>query len=156
MSRENATALTAASGVTVERECAAPPSAVMDTLRDGWLFAGWVVGASHIRDVDANWPQPGSRIHHAVGAWPLLIKDFTESLEYRPDSLLVLRARAWPFGEAQIRLEVRPAAGGSLIVMTEDIKRGPGLVLDPLSKLMFPPRNRESLSRLTKIAERHA
>ncbi len=143
------------SGVTVEYECSAPPSAVMDALRDGWLFAGWVVGASHIRDVDGHWPHPGARIHHAVGAWPLMIEDYTESIEYRPESLLVLRARAWPFGEAQIRLEVGPTAGGSLIVMTEGIKRGPGLLLNPISRLMFPPRNRESLSRLTKIAERH-
>ncbi|WP_324188972.1 SRPBCC family protein [Nocardia farcinica] len=36
-------------------------------LSDGWLYAGWVVGASHIRDVDPDWPGVGSRIHHSVG-----------------------------------------------------------------------------------------
>lgn len=145
----------AMSGVTVDRECAATPGAVMEVLRDGWLFGLWVVGASHIRDVDAQWPAPGTKIHHSVGAWPLLIEDNTESLEYDPEGLLVLRARAWPFGEAQIRLEVERAAGGARIQMTEDVRTGPGKLLDPVSKLLFPPRNRESLARLAALAERH-
>lgn len=148
------TEATHTTGVTVERECGAAPDAVLDVLRDGWLFAVWVVGASQIRDVDPNWPEPGSRIHHSVGAWPLLIKDHTESLEYVPGRLLVLRARAWPMGEAQIRIEVHPTASGSRIVMTEGVKQGPGKLLDPLSRLLFPPRNRESLGRLAAIAER--
>lgn len=143
------------SGVTVERESGAAPDAVMDVLRDGWLYTVWVVGASQIRDVDPNWPEPGSRIHHAVGVWPLLIKDYTESLEYIPGRSLVLRARAWPFGEALVRVEIEPTSTGSRLVMTEGVKQGPGKLFDPLSRLLLPPRNRESLARLATIAERH-
>jgi len=35
---------------------------VFDILADGWLYPVWVVGASHLRDVDTGWPQPGSRL----------------------------------------------------------------------------------------------
>lgn len=148
---------TPSGGVTVERDCLASPQAVLDVLRDGWLFAVWVVGASHVRDVDAHWPQPGSRIHHAVGAWPLLIKDYTESVEFRPDAgVLTLRARAWPFGEAEVGLRVESAQGGSRLVLTEQVRRGPGMLMRPVSGLLFPPRNRESLARLAAIAERRA
>ena len=34
----------------------APVDAVWAVLADGWSYAGWVVGASHIRDVDTGWP----------------------------------------------------------------------------------------------------
>ncbi|MGQ0843093.1 MAG: SRPBCC family protein [Sporichthyaceae bacterium] len=142
------------SGVTVHRECAATPGAVMEVLGDGWLFGLWVVGASHIRDVDAGWPAVGTKIHHSVGAWPLLIEDNTESLEYDPEGLLVLRARAWPVGEAQIRLEIERVDGGARMTMTEDVRRGPGRLLGPAAKVLFPPRNRESLARLAALAER--
>ncbi|MGQ0465328.1 MAG: SRPBCC family protein [Sporichthyaceae bacterium] len=140
-------------GVVVEHASTASAQEVMNVLRDGWLFAVWVVGASQIRDVDAGWPKPGTRIHHAVGAWPLLVKDYTEVLEYDPDGRLVLRARAWPFGEALVTLQVDAAPTGSRIAMAEDVRRGPGTLVRPLAPLLFPPRNRESLSRLAAIAE---
>ena len=46
-------------------------------LADGWSYATWVVGAARVRDVDPGWPATGSRVHHSVGLWPLLIQDFT-------------------------------------------------------------------------------
>ena len=53
----------------------ATPADVFAVLADGWLYPSWVVGASRVRGVDGTWPQPGSRIHHSVGVWPLLIDD---------------------------------------------------------------------------------
>ena len=55
----------------------APPERVFDALVDAWLLPVWVVGATHIRDVDDNWPEPGSVVHHQVGAWPFTISDVT-------------------------------------------------------------------------------
>ena len=66
--------------ITVERTLAAPPQDVWRVLADGWLYAGWVVGASAIRDVAPARPTNGSRIHHSVGVWPLLISDSSSVL----------------------------------------------------------------------------
>ena len=65
---------------------------VWEVLSDGWLYALWVVGASRMREVDHGWPQPGARLHHSVGSWPLLLDDVTESLQCVPGSRLVLDA----------------------------------------------------------------
>ena len=140
----------------VHRDIDAPVEAVMDVLGDGWLYASWVVGASHIRAVDSGWPKPGARIYHAVGAWPVLVRDYTECLEYDPTGLIVLRARAWPFGEALIRLEVSPAPGGCRVVMGERSLRGPARLLRPIEPLLLAPRNLESLHRLAALARGRA
>jgi hypothetical protein len=137
----------------VSKDCGVGVPAVMTVLADGWLFGLWVVGASHLRAVDAEWPTPGSRIHHAVGIWPLLIHDHTEVLSWDPNGCVELLARGWPIGEARVLLQVHPRGSGSTIVMTERVVRGPGTMLRPLERVMLPPRNRESLSRLVAVAE---
>src|SRR6478672_6067256 len=77
---------------------------VFAELSDGWAYVGWVVGATHIRDVEQAWPAPGSKIHHQVGPWPAMVSDNTEVLECEPDRRLLLRAKAWPFGEATVEI----------------------------------------------------
>jgi hypothetical protein len=139
--------------IEVDTTTEATPAAVMAVLADGWLFALWVVGASHIREVDAGWPAPGRRIHHSVGAWPALISDTTEVISYDPAGSLELLARGWPIGEAKVRVDVRPEAYGSRIVLAETVVSGPGQLIRPLERLLIPPRNRESLRRLVAIAE---
>jgi hypothetical protein len=134
----------------------AKPGAVMDVLADGWLFALWVVGASHIREVDVGWPRPGTKIHHAVGVWPLLIRDHTGSRAYEPDGMVELIARGWPLGEAVVRIEVHEEDGGSRIRLGERIVSGPGTFLRPVERLLVPPRNREALGRLVALAEGRA
>jgi uncharacterized protein YndB with AHSA1/START domain len=84
------------SAARVTRAVLAPPSAVWAVLSDGWLYSGWVVGASRIRGVDSGWPRPGARIHHSVGSWPALLDDQTQVLRVEPEVELVLQARAWP------------------------------------------------------------
>ena len=64
----------------------ATPNQIWNVLSDAWLYAGWVVGSSRIRDVDPQWPRPGTRFHHSVGAWPLLSNDFTEVISQEPHS----------------------------------------------------------------------
>jgi uncharacterized protein YndB with AHSA1/START domain len=137
----------------VSRVIDAPPEAVFAVLADGWLYAGWVVGSSHIRDVDANWPAVGSRIHHSVGPWPLHIQDVTVVRAVEPGLSLSLEARGWPLGAAAVGLTLVPHADGrTLVRMTEHIIRGPGKILpDAVQALIAKPRNTESLARLADL-----
>ena len=143
--------------ITRTRLVNASPAAVFAVLSDGWLYTAWVVGASRIRDVDSTWPEVGSRIHHSVGAWPVMIDDQTVVEEMKPAALLVLGARAWPAGEAMVRVELEPHGAGTNVVMTEDARRGPAtLIPGPLRDLSLRFRNDEALQRLAFLAENGA
>ena len=89
----------------------APPDDVWAVLADGWLYPLWVVGATRMRDVDASWPEPDTRLHHSVGAWPLVIDDETRVLECDPGRRLLLRARGWPMGQADVEVSLERWAG---------------------------------------------
>ena len=131
------------------------PDRVWAVLADGWLYPLWVVGASRMRDVDADWPDVGARIHHSVGAWPLLLDDNTEVLDCEPGHLLEVRARSWPAGEARVVLRLTEVDGGTEVVMEEDVESGPArLVPKPMRTPMLAWRNVESLRRLAFLAER--
>ena len=95
----------------------APPEAVWEVLADGWVYTGWVVGASRMRAVDPAWPVPDARLHHSVGGWPLLLDDTTSLLEADPGRELVLKARAWPMGAAHVRVLLAAHDGGTLVRM---------------------------------------
>ena len=139
---------------TTKRLVAAPPDKVWDVLADGWLYPLWVVGAARIRKVDAAWPRPSSKIHHSVGLWPLLINDNTEVLESQAGRLLHLRARAWPVGEAEVKITLTDSGAGTEVVLEEDAVSGPGvLVPQPFRRLSLTWRNIETLRRLAFIAE---
>ncbi|SRR5580765_8340574 len=141
--------------VIVRRDVDAPAEAVWDTLADGWLYATWVVGASRVRDVDLSWPSKGSRIHHSSGIWPALISDTTEVLRVVVPTELVLRARGWPVGVADVIIVVTAlSASTSRVSIAEDAVRGPAaLVPRPVRQLAFGPRNVEVLRRLAYLAE---
>ncbi|HET6667676.1 MAG TPA: SRPBCC family protein [Intrasporangium sp.] len=133
------------------------PDDVFEVLADGWSFASWVVGAARIREVDDSWPQPGSRIHHSVGVWPMLIDDTTSVLSVDRPHTMELKVRAWPTGEGRVRIECTVEEGGTRVVMTEDATDGPAkLVPRPVRDPMLDARNTESLKRLGFLAERQA
>ncbi|GAB3728129.1 SRPBCC family protein [Amycolatopsis oliviviridis] len=138
----------------VSRVVDAPPEAVFAVLADGWLYSGWVVGSSHIRDVDEDWPAAGSRIHHSVGPWPLHIQDVTVVKAMEPGTFLSLEARGWPLGVAEVGLTLTPQGSGrTRIRMTERVVRGPGKVLpDAVQAILAKPRNDEALARLADLA----
>ena len=141
------------STTTWEARCS--PDAVFAVLADGWLYSGWVVGASRIRSVDDEWPAEGTSIQHSVGAWPLLINDSTTVLEVDPGRRLVLEARAWPTGEARVDIRVEPSPAGSRITIVEDVVAGPAtLIPKVLREPLLQARNREALRRLALRAER--
>lgn len=136
------------------RVIAATPDDVWNVLSDGWLYPLWVVGATRMRDVDRDWPEVGSRIHHSVGVWPLLIDDHTEVLEAVPGRSITLLARAWPVGEAKVDIRLSDVGAQTEVVITEDTIAGPGaLVPEPLKGLTLRWRNTETLRRLGFVAE---
>jgi hypothetical protein len=139
---------------TIKIEVPAAPNELFDVLADGWMYSGWVVGASHIRDVDETWPEVGAQVHHTVGAWPLTISDTTTVVEMEPNRLLVLDARALPAGRASVRIEFHPAGPGrTRVEMTEHLSGGPAaLVPSPVTDPLLSARNRESVHRLADIA----
>jgi uncharacterized protein YndB with AHSA1/START domain len=140
---------------TVTRTTQATPNQVFAQLSDGWIFAAWVVGASHIRDVTDDWPAVGAQLHHKVGPWPISLKDSTEVVDVVEDERLVLLARAKYLGDARVELTIEPQDKGSLITMAEEPISGPGKVLDnPLQRYALRRRNIESLARLATLAER--
>jgi uncharacterized protein YndB with AHSA1/START domain len=138
----------------VERQIAATPEQIFDVFSDGWLLPTWVVGATHIRDVDDSWPAPKSRVHHQVGAWPFMISDTTAVVTCERPRELVLQARAWPFGEARVELTVEASEGGSLVRMAEAPSHGTArLLYGSVQRKLLTARNRESLARLAAVAE---
>ncbi|MBT0995556.1 SRPBCC family protein [Cellulomonas sp. DKR-3] len=143
--------------ITVVREVRSSPDAVLAILADGWTYAAWVVGASRIREVDAAWPAPRARIGHSVGLWPAVLDDETVVERWVPDRGIELLARAWPAGEARIRIEVAPRGDGCVVRMEEDAVSGPGRWIPrPLRAAALTTRNRETLARLALLAERRS
>lgn len=138
---------------TVSQQFNSPPADVWRVIADGWLYSGWVVGASRIRDVDAEWPQAGARLHHSVGAWPLVIDDSTKVTAVQPGRSLELVARGWPMGEAKVDITLEELGDGCKVTIAEDAIRGPGkLVPAFLRDPLISARNRETLRRLELMA----
>ena len=141
--------------IEVRRTTSASPEVVWGVLADGWSYPSWVVGASRMRSVHADWPAVGAELHHSLGVWPLLIDDVTRVLAAVPERELRLRGKGWPLGEVEIHLALRPTQGGGCeIVMREDVVAGPStLIPKPLRVLMMKRRNAEATQRLAYLAE---
>jgi uncharacterized protein YndB with AHSA1/START domain len=141
--------------MTVTRDIAATRQRVWDVLADGWSYAGWVVGNSRIRAVSANWPAPGTRILHSIGAWPAVINDETVVQSCETGRELVLLANVWPAGKARITLQLSDVPGGGCRVAMSEVAVSRPLrwVPDKVQLLGVAPRNRECTRRLAMIAE---
>ncbi|WP_116041549.1 SRPBCC family protein [Amycolatopsis palatopharyngis] len=132
-----------------------PAKDVFAVLADGWSYAGWVVGASHIRDVDPDWPSVGSRIHHKSGPWPVQVADKTTVLAMEQDRMLELRAKLWVLGDVRIRVSLLAVSERETEVRMEEHPTGGPVSLapKPLQDLVLKPRNQEALGRLADLAD---
>ena len=75
-------------------------------------------------------------------------------LESDPPRRLVLRAKGWPLGEANVVVELAPVGDGTRVVIHEDAAQGRGrlaplVVRGPMLKW----RNTETLRRLKYVVE---
>jgi uncharacterized protein YndB with AHSA1/START domain len=132
----------------------ATPQQVWDVLADGWLYPLWVVGATRMRAVDDDWPQVGTRIHHSAGVWPAVINDETVVLSAEPAQAIELRAKGWPMGEADVRIELATAGDRTRVRIHEDAVNGPGRLLPGfLRGPLLKWRNTETLRRLAYVVE---
>jgi len=132
----------------------ATPGQVWDVLSDGWLYPLWVVGATRMRAVDDTWPLAGAELHHSVGVWPAALDDTTTVVASEPLHRLELQARAWPYGEARVVIELDPVTDGTRVRIDEDATNGPGrLVPGLLRHPMLSWRNTETLRRLAFVVE---
>lgn len=111
---------------TVDCFIAATPPRVFAVLSDSWYYSDWVVGTSHVRAVDEQWPAVGSRIHHAAGVWPLVMRDVTTVEQVEPERSLVLTARGRPLGEARVVITLAAERDGTRLTMEETPTAGPG------------------------------
>jgi hypothetical protein len=142
---------------TVTRTTQARPDEVFAVLSDGWLYPGWVVGASRMRRVDHDWPKPRAELHHSFGVWPFMINDRTTMLEWEFPRRARLKARGWPLGTAIVEIELEQIPAGTKITITENPDQGPGrLVPKPVRDPMIGIRNVETLRRLALLAEGRA
>ncbi|MEO7421079.1 MAG: SRPBCC family protein [Ornithinibacter sp.] len=141
----------------VTRTVDAHADAEWDVLADGWAYPTWVVGASRVRAVDLSWPAEGASIHHSFGVWPAVVDDTTEVVARDPGRELVLRARGWPMGEAEVVIGLTALDDGRCVVsIAEDAVSGPGSLLPrPRRQPPIRRRNVESLKRLAYLVERH-
>jgi uncharacterized protein YndB with AHSA1/START domain len=143
-----------------ETVVAASPERVFEVLSDGWMYAAWVVGASHVRAVEPEWPEVGSKIHHSVGLWPAVVKDASTVIRCDRNERLVLDVAIWFVGRGTVDLELRRLPGPTErteIIMREEMHEGllsklPAAVVDP----PITARNKETLKRLGAMAEKHA
>jgi len=132
----------------------AAPEAVFRVLRDPWTYPSWVVGASRARAVEGPWPEPGAKLHHSFGLWPLVIDDLTEVREWDEPRHAVLEAHGGPIGIARVQFDVKVRRGGCVVRMDEDAISGPGmLVPKPVRDVLGYPRTVEALKRLGYLAE---
>lgn len=141
--------------LTVTHRTPAAPADVWAVVADGWTYPSWVVGASRMRAVSADWPQVGATLHHSAGTWPALLDDTTTVREMVPAERVVLRAEGGPVGSAVVDLTLTPDGTGTQLAIREDAVSGPGsLVPTPVRQALIAPRNRETLRRLALMAER--
>ncbi len=140
----------------VEKVIRATPEQIFAVLADGWGYSDWVVGAAHIRDVEAAWPAKGARLHHKIAMWPFSVKDKTEVLESDPPRMLRMRAHLGPLGAATVRITIVPLGEGvTKVTMAEDFAAGPlRWVRTKANDLTLHWRNKEALSRLDDLATR--
>lgn len=110
-----------------------------------------------MRAVDAHWPQPGAKLHHASGIWPAVTRDETVVESSTDNSRLELTARGRPLGEARVVITLTAQGNDATRVdLTETPIAGPGKWLhNPVTEQLLTRRNVESLARLAAIAEHH-
>lgn len=132
----------------------APPDQVFTVLANPYSYEYWVVGCKRIRDVEVEWPAPGSAFHHTIGVGPAAVNDETRIVRIDAPNLIELDAHGWPAGEARVTLLVHGDATSSRVEMIEEPTSGPAKWLhNRLLDAAAHARNTVALRRLARVAE---
>jgi uncharacterized protein YndB with AHSA1/START domain len=128
-----------------------PIDEVFAALVDPETYPHWLVGARDIRDVDDDWPAPGTVFHHRVGlVGPLKVADLTKVIDIEDRRRLSLEVRARPLGRGQatFTLDTTGANGSETVVELDEIPIGLLAPTRPLLDPLTTARNRRSLTQL--------
>ena len=141
------------SGVTVTHRSPVAPAAIFATLADGWSYAGWVVGNSHVREVDDGWPREGHRHPPQRGRVAGAARGLDQGPGVDPGSMQFLQAQLLWLGTAHIRVTLVPDGDGTEITMVETLVGGvAGLLPGVVQRLLLTGRNQETLRRLGDLS----
>lgn len=139
---------------TNQLEIRADPTSVFNVLADGGNYAGWVVGAKAIPDVDDSFPAVGSSFRTRVRNGFRGIDGITEVLAVDPPRSLRLRATVGHVAEAEITFELEPIDTGTLVTMHEEpVGDRPMSVIGRHTGPLLRVRNAETLWRLKSVVE---
>jgi uncharacterized protein YndB with AHSA1/START domain len=116
-------------------------------------YAEWVLGTARVRGADSTWPEPGSHLHHSVGAGPVTVDDSTEVLECEEPERLVLLAHIGPVGSFRVELVLRAEGAATHVTMHEHPVSGVSKLGGPATGAAIGVRNSLSLERLKELAE---
>lgn len=134
------------------REIEASPEAVWAVVVDPYTYPSWLIGAQEIRDVDDDWPRPGSAFRHRVGIGPLTIPDSTEVVSAEPGRRLQLAVRARPLISAIATITLVSDGTHTVVSMEEEPNFGAlGELVRPLLDPSTHVRNHRSLCRLEEV-----
>ena len=131
----------------------AAPEDVFAVIAEPRTYPDWLVGALKIRDVDANWPSPGSSFHHVVGVPPLVMADSTTVMDIEPNRSLVLHVKARPFVSGRVTFRITgDGDDGCILSLEEEPKvRTLGNIVRPLMDPLTHVRNQRSLERMEPL-----
>jgi uncharacterized protein YndB with AHSA1/START domain len=131
---------------------AAGPEQIYAVLTDPDTYPDWLAGAQHIRHVDADFPNPGTRFDHQVGpAEAVTVDDDSKALIDDPPHRFQLEVHVGPVtGLVDFRL--RPTGEGTEVVFRESLTGRLGLAM-PVARAILHARNKASLERLKRHFE---
>ena len=135
-----------------EQTFAVPASTLFDTLVNPETYPQWLVGTRLIREVSADWPQPGSFFKHIVGFGPIAIPDRTTVRSVDRPTTLEMLVRARPAIEAVVRFEVADSSSGCVLTMRET-PVGVYRLFSAAAQPLIRARNERSLRRLRSFVE---
>jgi len=140
------------SPVEVRAVVPAAPQAVFAVLSDPETYPEWLAGAQHIRQVDGEFPAPGSKFEHEVGpSDEVTVADHTEALAADPPNRLELEVHAGPV-TGVVEFELERTGEGTLVTFREQMTGALGPAMPALRGPIFL-RNKASLDKLRQRFE---
>jgi uncharacterized protein YndB with AHSA1/START domain len=138
----------------------ASPEAVFDVLTDPTTYPEWLVGAQRIDHVQDDWPAPGSKFFHRIGAGPAVVLGSTTVRSLEAPHRLDLAAGMGPLGEAAVWFRIEPTDDGCIVSIEEVPRRGLARAAwrigTPLVIASLWGRNALSLQSLAELVESRA